>query len=117
MLAYKESLKQFSAEQVDRGCREAIKRCTFIPKPADIIQAIGETAEQYPQLKGLPGPRMSAQEFREVFAEAREQLKEVLTTAVAQGGDRVVIITDEMREEAKRKAKEAAERFGKSAHN
>ena len=115
--AYKEILKGFTAAQIDRGCRECLRRCTFFPKPAEIIEAIHDTMPVAPIVPLLPSPRMTQEDFKNALAEARERLAPILEKVeeppLPQEG--VVIITDEMRATAKRKAKEATERFGKSA--
>lgn len=118
VLAYKEALKKFNAEQIDRGCRAAIEVCTFIPKPKEIIDAIRDTAPSlYAELKTLPSPRMTSDEYKAVFAQARETLGHLLIPPEPKPdlpADGVVIITEEMRAEQKRKAAEAAAKFGKS---
>lgn len=73
-LAYRETLKNYSAEQIDRGCREVVRRCAFIPKPSEIIEAIRSTGTLYPTVRQLPEPPQSGEEIAQFFAEAREKL-------------------------------------------
>jgi len=121
VLAYKEALKSFSAEQIDRGCREVIRTCVFIPKPKEISDAIRDTAPSlHAELKSLPSPSMTTEEFKALFAQARRDFGDLLAPnenlALKENlmPDGVVVITDEMRAEQKRKAAEAAAKFGKT---
>lgn len=50
LIAYKETLSLYSAEQIDRGCQECLRRLKFFPKPSEIIDAIWDTAPPYSRL-------------------------------------------------------------------
>lgn len=74
--AYREALKGYSAAQIDRGCKEAIKRCAFIPKPAEIIRCIEQTAygDYAPEVRALPEAPLSNEESRAILLKIREQV-------------------------------------------
>lgn len=67
-VAYRESLREFSAEQIERGCKQAVRECEFIPKPADIIRCIEETSEinRYPLLVSPPNTVLTDAEKKEL---------------------------------------------------
>ena len=112
-LAYRDALKDFSSTQLDRGCREAIKRCTFIPKPADIIDCISDTRpDLYQDFKKLPEPGMSSEDYKKMFSELGKKLGSLSETQKDSG---TIEITDEMRERHERNKREALEKFRKGA--
>lgn len=46
-MAYRETLRSYSVGQIERGCRDAVSRCTFMPKPAEIIESIQNTSDEF----------------------------------------------------------------------
>lgn len=123
MWAYRETLCDLSVDELEYGCMEAMKEVRFTPTPAEIREhafVLRKSLRQVPALNALPAaPPMSAEESTEFFAKLKAEVpmfSEVpgLTQKPLQP-DGIVIITDEMRARARRKAKEAAEKFGKSA--
>src|SRR6185312_5569512 len=94
-LAYRETLKNYSAEQIERGCRECLRTCKFFPKPAEIIEGMRpkqEIGDYAPSVRGLLAePPLDEKTKRELLAEIRGKLKKMPKTS------RVVVVTDEMR--------------------
>lgn len=112
MWAYRETLCDLSAVELDRGCKEAMRQTKFTPTPAE-IREYGKVDEEYYGPPRLPGPpSMTKEECAEFLATAREHLGEILKPQKTPG---VLEITDEMRERHAAKVREAQEKFGKSA--
>lgn len=80
--AYVQTLRNYSAAQIDRGCRECLRTCKFFPKPAEIIAGMEVPTEDYaPLVRGfLPEPELTEKE-RASVRRLIEQCKERLGSA------------------------------------
>ena len=93
--AYRETLASYSAEQIERGCRECLRTCKFFPKPAEIIEGMRpkqEIGDYAPSVCGLLAePPLDEKTKQELLAEIRGKMKKMPKTS------RLVVVTDEMR--------------------
>ena len=92
--AYRETLASYSAEQIERGCRECLRTCKFFPKPAEIIEGMRpkqEIGDYAPSCGLLAEPPLDEKTKLELLAEIRGKLKKMPKTS------RIVVVTDEMR--------------------
>lgn len=103
--AYREALADLSAEELDRGCLEAMRHTRFTPTPAEILEYGVVPREEKPLNALPPAPALTDQEAKEFFAQMRVQVPCLSERAMRADG--ITVITDEMRADAERKKREA----------
>lgn len=105
---YRETLCDLSVDELDRGCREAIKQTRFTPTPAEIREC-SRSEERVAALNSQqPEPAMSQADMREFLSKVRSDIP-WMNEPRSMGP--VLVVTDEMRERAEAKKKEALEKF------
>ena len=74
--AYRETLKDLTAAEVDRGCMESMKRTKFTPTPAEIREFSKEKVE-HPALNALAieDAPLSLAELQELVKEAKRHIQ------------------------------------------
>jgi hypothetical protein len=97
-LAYRETLKNFTADQIERGCRECLRTCKFFPKPTEIIEGMHANRGDYaPPFRYLPEPELNDLERKQV----REMLDGLGKKVALPGPAPVVTMADRIRERRK----------------
>jgi hypothetical protein len=77
--AYREALADLTPGEIDRGCREAIRRLKFFPNPAEIRECltIARANAKPKQLPALPEAQEESAEDREARELALATLREI----------------------------------------
>lgn len=114
--AYLHVLQNLTPAQLDRGCNWCLAHCEFFPTPAKILEGV-ELTRETPACEPFDEcQRMTPEEFKALFAEARARYPELLVHApeipAPRKQDAVVEITDEMRARHEASKAEALRRFG-----
>lgn len=107
--AYRETLADLTPEELERGCREAMKRTKFTPTPAEIREYGVLPAPEIPALKAPVDPPLTAEEARDFLAKLKQDVPCLSNESIRSDG--IVIVTDAMRAQAKAKNQEALKRF------